>query len=178
MGAAAAALYVGRTVAQGYTELFFYVPPGKRAAADDPPAAVGDVAPYRLEWLTEDDPRWEKYLELYPNAYALQIIMNRRLVQHLREAGDQLDVPRVIDHAVDFPNGRKARAAVQALRKRGFRVDPLTPPKRPGAVWRVDFHREDRCDGDRPDQFVFEILQIVLPEGGDYDGWGAPVQKG
>jgi hypothetical protein len=178
MGAAAAALYVGRTVAQGFTELFFYVPPGKRATADNPPAVVGDVAPYRLEWVTEEDPGWEKYLELYPNVYALQTIMNRRLVRHMREGGDQLDVPREIDHVVDFPNGRKARAAAAALRRHRFRVDPLTPPRRNGAEWRLEFHREDRCDGSRPDQFVFEILEIVVPQGGDYGGWSAPVQKG
>jgi hypothetical protein len=178
MAAAAEAIYVGRTVAQGYTELYFYVPVERRAAADDPPAAVGDTGPYRLEWLIEDDPAWERYRELYPNVYALQTIMNRRLVAAMEQEGDQLDVPRLVDHVVFFPTEREARAAATELQGRGFRVDPLEPPEGPDAGWRLELHREERCDDDRPDAFVFEVLDVVVPHEGDYDGWGSPVQKG
>ncbi len=39
--------------------------------------------------------------------------------------------------------------------------------------WALSFHREDALADDQPDAFVTEILDIVLPLGGSYDGWGA-----
>lgn len=39
--------------------------------------------------------------------------------------------------------------------------------------FRLELHRSDALAGDRPDEFVGEILDVILPLGGDYDGWGA-----
>jgi hypothetical protein len=167
------AIFVGRIVAQGYTELFFYVPAEKRAAADDPVTAIGDVSPYELEWFTEEDAGWSWYNDLYPNAYAIQTIMNRRLVQQMVDKGDHLERPRVIDHLVVFPSRERARTAAEALAGHGFDVDEV---RRDGGDWRLEFHRRDACDGARPDEFCFEILKVVLPLGGDYDGWGSLLQ--
>jgi hypothetical protein len=50
----------------------------------------------------------------------------------------------------------------------------VVAPLEDGDAWALTFHRNDALAGGRPDQFCAEILDIVLPEGGDYDGWGAP----
>jgi hypothetical protein len=39
--------------------------------------------------------------------------------------------------------------------------------------WALQFHRDDALADGRPDDFVAEILDIILPLGGRYDGWGA-----
>ncbi|MBI5531377.1 MAG: DUF695 domain-containing protein [Deltaproteobacteria bacterium] len=175
MACAAKAMFVARTVAQGYTELFFYVPADQKQAANDPPAAVGRVAPYELEWYVEDDPRWDTYQELYPNRYAIQSIMNRRLVQQMTEVGDQIAVAREIDHLALFSREEQAREAARGLAERGFRVDE---PHFDEDRWSLQFHRNDSCEGNRPDEFVFEILDLIGPFDGEYDGWGSVVVKG
>jgi hypothetical protein len=171
---AADAIFVARVVGQGYTELIFHVPPERRAVADDAGSAVGALPPYQLEWLTEEDPAWALYGELYPNAYAIQTIWNRRLVEQMKRHGDQLQLSRVVDHLVVFPAQEPAVKAAEVLASRGFQVDP----PRHDDGWRLQFHRRDSCDGDRPDQFTFEILDLVLPLGGAYDGWGSAMVVG
>jgi hypothetical protein len=166
--AGADAIFVARVVAQGYTELLFYVP-AERADAF-PGASIGDVSPYALEWFSEEDAAWEIYGELYPNAYAIQSIWNRRLVEQMTKNGDQIELAREIDHLVVFPTLERARQASAALTARGFRVEE---PEQRDHDWSLEFHRVDRCDGDRPDEFVFEILDVVLPLEGAFDGWGS-----
>jgi hypothetical protein len=175
MEGAAAAIHVARLTAQGYTELVFYVPQANREAAEDPPAAVGDVAPYQLEWFVEDDPEWEKYDELFPNVYAMQSISNRRLVRQMVEAGDRIEVAREIDHFAVFPSEKQAREAGEKLTAAGFRMGE--PAANDDGRWGVEFQRHDACDGDKPDEFVFQILDLIEPFEGDYDGWGSMLQK-
>lgn len=165
------ALYVGRAVAYGATEFFFYVPSAQRTAQP----AVGPVAPYTLEVLAQDDPEWSRYLELFPSPYALQTIMNRRLVRQMLEHGDQLAVPRRIDHLARFDSQLQAAAAVKDLTGAGFEVD--APTQQDDGLWSVEFHRVDHADQGRPDEFVADVFRLIGPHEGDYDGWGSPVQR-
>jgi hypothetical protein len=171
---AADAISVARLVYGGYTDWLFYVPAERRAAAEDPKAAAGDVSPYELEWETGEDPGWIAYRNLYPDRYDIQTIWNRRQVSVMKEGGDRIDLPREIDHTATFPTEKRARQAAKALAGRGFRVGE---PRRHEGRWWLSFHRSDRCDGRRPDEFTFEILDVVLPLDGEFDGWGSMAPK-
>jgi hypothetical protein len=171
------AIYVARVVAYGFSEFYFYVPEKHRNAGAELGPLRKRLAPYELEWLPEDDAQWEGYFELYPNRYALQTIMNRRLVAQMVESNDQLEVPRTIDHMAFFPSREQAEAAGKALVAADFTVDPVAPPKDAEGGWGLQFHREDPCDGEHPDEFVFEVLDLITPHEGEYDGWGSPVQS-
>lgn len=168
------AVFVARVVAYGATELFFYVPATQRGAAPRAFDAMGSAAPYHLQWLDEDDADWAEYRALYPNRYALQTIHNRRLQQSMEQSGDRLEVPREVDHVAFFPSRERADAAREALTKAGFRVDA---PVEQAPKWCFEFHRTERCDGGAPDRFVFEVLDLLDPFDGEYDGWGSHVQR-
>jgi hypothetical protein len=170
------AIYVARLVAFGFSEFFFYVSTAQRSAAAAIAPLVKSLAPYELEWFDEDDATWERYFELYPNAYAMQTILNRNLIAHMVEAKDRLEIPRVIDHLAYFPSREQAEAAAKALVAADFTTDPVQPPKEEGGGWGLQFHREDQCDGESADEFTFEVLDLIIPHEGDYDGWGSPVQ--
>ena len=167
------ALFVYRILAQGFTHWVFYVPAEKRAAAEQPLATVGPIAPYRLDWFVEEDASWEQYGQLFPDRYAMQIIMNRRLLQRREEAGDRAELPRPIDHAATFRTRAAAETASIALAARGFEV--RAPVGRDDGSWLLELVRVDVCAPPRPDEVSFEILQIIEPLDGDYDGWGAIV---
>lgn len=167
-------VYVARAVAYGFTEFFFYVPLKHRA----PDASLlPDGGVYELEWFAEDDARWERYLELFPDAWSLQTMMNRRLVQQMVEAGDQLEVPREVDHVAFFPSKLQAVAARDALVAADFRVDEPGAPTEAEGPWRLEFHRDETCADGEPDEFVAEVLELIEPHEGDYDGWGSAIQK-
>ena len=110
-----------------------------------------------------------------PDPYSHQTILNRRLVKVFEDKGDQVDTPREIDHFAYFESQDQAEEASVALRTAGFEVDDLDPPDEDGEPWGLQFHRVDAVGGGRADEFCAEILDIVLPLEGDYDGWGAPM---
>lgn len=165
------ALFVYRLLAQGFTHWVFYLPTERRGAVEQLLAAAGPIAPYRLDWFVEEDASWEQYGQLFPNIYAMQIIMNRRLLQQRQEAGDRAELARPIDHAATFPSREAADAAARALTAHGFEVH--APVARDDGSWLLELVRVDVCAAPRPDEVSFEILKVIEPLGGSYDGWGA-----
>ena len=170
------AIYVGRLISGGYVDFIFYAPESQIEPAGTPLAGL-DASPYVIEALLEPDEGWEKYGAMYPDSSAMRSISNRNVVDAMTKRGDHLEVEREVDHLVYFSSEEKAQAAGGALAAVGFRVDPVRPPMEPGEPWALAFHRNERCDGDHPDRFVFEVLDLVVPLDGDYDGWGCEVQR-
>jgi hypothetical protein len=174
------AIQVGRVLHAGYSIFVFYVGlVASERCHENLPAIIGDTAPYRLEWLTEEDADWSYYREfLWPNPYALQSIHNRRLMDVREKHRDCPEIVREVDHFAYFPDEARTRKAMRLLAAAGFRVDE--PGRRDTDVerpWGVQFHRDDRLDARRPDEIVTEILDVILPLDGEYDGWGAVIER-
>ena len=102
----------------------------------------------------------------------MHTIMNRRLVTRLKENGDLLTPERPIDHRVYLPSEHAAREASAALGKRGFVTATSPRESSDGRGWAVDLSRRESCQPPHPDEWTYEILEIVAPLGGEYDGWG------
>jgi regulator of RNase E activity RraB len=169
------ALQVGRIVHGGYSTFVFYVP----EATDDGRLrrAFGDTQPYVVEVGRTADADWSFYFGfLWPDPYGMQSIQNRRLLHVRGEHGDKADVPREVDHLAIFDDEKKLREAATALERLGFRLDAPECDDATGE-WRLQFHRDDRVDAERADAFTTEILDVVLPLDGIYDGWGATIEK-
>ncbi len=168
------AIYVGRIMVGGSITLYYYVPEAARARIEkDLPGLLGDSDGYVVRWALEADPDWSHLAEgLAPDAYARQEIWNRRLLHQFERSGDSLTAPREVDHVVVFPTLAAAQRAGDLLRRSGFRVDP---PELSEDGHRLEFHRDECLADGRPDEFVVEVLDVVLPLEGDYDGWGAMV---
>lgn len=169
------AIYAGRVVHAGETVLYLYLPDEFGSKLQDLPSLVGDAGDYRLEWSTQPDPEWECYFQfLCPGPSERQGILNRRLQRIFEEKGDRMDVPREIDHLAFFPSEAQAKAALRELQAVGFRTDPIAPAVEKGDAWALEFHRDDAIAGNGPNAFCAEILDIIEPHEGEYDGWGAP----
>lgn len=166
-------LYVARAVAYGFSEFFFYVGPQHLQVGAE---LFKDVPDYELEYFAEADAKWERYAELYPDPWSFQTIMNRRLLAQLTEAGDRFELPRVIDHFAYFATRPQALAAKKDLEAADFAVDEPAAPKEGTETWGLAFHRDETLADGAPDEFVAEVLDLLEPHEGDYDGWGCPVQ--
>ena len=177
ISAALDGIYVGRFTCEGRTTFVFYLPAPQAKRLGVLGSILGRIRPYDSEWLMEDDPDWGYFTEfLYPDLYSQQVMANQQLVANLEEKGDQLEVPREVDHRAYFPTRESAAAATERLRGAGFRTDEpqlLEDSVRP---WALDFHRIESLADERPDEFCMEILDIILPFGGTYDGWGVELQ--
>lgn len=174
LSAALDAVYVGRFVTAGSTVFVLYLPTDTNV--DGVGEIIGELAPYEAEWLSESDPSWRIFHTfLYPDIYAFQSMMNRSLLEQLVTGGDSLVMPRQIDHLVLFSTRAEADQASTALAAKGFRVGPVTDGD--DGELKLTFDREDTLADQRPDVFVAEILDLVLPLNGRYDGWGCVVMK-
>ena len=179
------AIYVGRFLGGGFTTFVFYVPEAMRPRTKDLTGPIGDIGRYKAQWLSEDDPAWGFYADfLYPDARSHERMMNRQQLMEREKIGDQLEIPREIDHFAHFTSRESAEAAAVALRGAGFRIEPVADPRAasgddPGDDrWAVSFHRDEALTDGRPDAFCEEIRALIEPHDGDYDGWGGVVVKG
>jgi hypothetical protein len=153
-----------------------------QAIADlDLASSVRPFGPYEPEWLSQIDTAWSFYLEfLYPDPVSRERMLNRDQLRHRRKLGDCLEVPRTIDHLVVFASREAADRAAHALGAAGFRCDPVRESAAGDGGqqdFRLEFHRDDSLDEDRPDAFCAEIRELIEPFDGDYDGWGALIVK-
>ena len=172
-----AAELVGFYDLNGATTLVFYARPKMTPAAVA--KTIGDIGPYTVDVHVAPDPEWRFYIDvLFPDAYALQGIWNRALIDELESHGDTLEEPRDVDHLVTFPSRPQAEKAAKELQAAHFHLDGVDPDDEEKGRFAVTFHRSETLEGDKANHFSAEILDIVLPHDGEYDGWGAPAVGG
>lgn len=127
------ATYAGRCTTAGNRDSYFYVAdPGAFTHAAE--SAMAGFPEYLYATGHRDDPDWTAYRDfLYPGARDLQRIHNRRVMEVLQANGDDISLPRLIDHRAYLPT----RAAVAALRAQllaqGFSLvgEPAVRPSSP-----------------------------------------------
>jgi regulator of RNase E activity RraB len=170
------AIYVGHLITDGALHVVAYAPPER---VGDPSDLLEGFDPgdYEVGWLIEDDPEWGMLLEfLYPDAYAMQVIQNRRLMSARAEHGDDPSLVHTVDHTASFATREQADEAAEALARAGFEIEAVTADDQADG-WTVNFKRDERLDGDRPDEFCVEILELIEPFEGAYWGWGAMIVR-
>jgi regulator of RNase E activity RraB len=176
-GAAAAGFtYVGRLRNQGDWQLTFYAAAGKEAALEEiVVVALADAdRGYRIG--SQEDAEWGYYDEfLMPNAERFQWIMNRRVVQQLEGSGDQVETPREVDHFIHFADADARDAFARAAEALGFRAEPQDPDQTNNLPFGISLHRDDAVTLNHIHEVVMTLSDLADENGGDYDGWGAPV---
>ncbi len=174
-------LYVGRVEINALCDFIFYTPDSPDASADVVQDLLADVASdYELVTTVELDPDWNLYRDfLWPNPYEYQLMLNRRQVELALTHGHDLDGDVVVDHITLFYRQARAVEAASKLRIAGFEVDEPRRLSREGdpPEWSVAFRRADRLDRTHIDGVVIDVLDIILPLEGRYDGWSAPANQ-
>jgi len=174
------AIFVGRFMAEGVVTFGFYLPEASRTRAEHLDRELPPLGGYSAEGALADDPDWEFYFDfLFPDRFSHQVMMNRQVLANLVEAGDHLQSPREIDFFAYFPSRPQADEAMVTLDKAGYRSDaPEASDERPAAQrWSLQFHRHDRLADGRADELCHEILTLLAPHEGVFDGWGSPLAK-
>ena len=174
------AKYVGRITSDGWRKGFYYArtPAGLEEAARDAMAAFPD---YRIEVRTEADPQWRVYLDqLAPDEFGRHTIENRRLVDMLKQSGDDGESPRPVDHWLYFESAEGRQKFVEQVRAEGFAAQVLdeTAQSDPQRPYGVQLTRHDRATLEWLDPLTADLWFRAENCGGRYDGWGAMVTSG
>lgn len=166
--------YIARQTGDSKRKFYFY---GSAQADFDSLIDRIDQAFPTYEKTTFDfeDPQWEAYLDdLYPNAMAMNEITNRAVLVHMEDAGDDLNLPRTIDHSIIFDNRKSVKEFEKIVKEKGFTVEINSS----GFLKKTYDLLVQRVD--RPadlDPVTFELEQLAQSLGGSYDGWGC-LQQG
>ena len=170
-------IHVGRLRNAGDWQLTFYGRPEHEAMLDDMATAgiAGPARGYRTG--AKEDPDWDYYRDfMYPDAERHQWIMDRRVVDQLREQGDALGTKRPIDHYIDFPPDADLTSFLAAVDDQGFSLQSTTPSE-DGKTVSVQLVRDDALADMAIHYVVMLLVELAVPAGGDYNGWGSPITK-
>lgn len=137
-------------------------------------AAMAKAFPdYTSSTFHFEDAGWQAYIDdIYPNEMAMNDISNRAVYQQLANLGDDLNIPREIDHTFQFSTLAQAQEFETIVKQAGYAVT-IEPQDPPGLTYEVLAQRIDPPA--RLDPITFELSQLAAQMGGSYDGWGCRV---
>jgi hypothetical protein len=174
-------LYVGRVEVNGLCDYIFYAPESPDASAEVVQDLLSRIAgDYELVTTIERDDEWNLYRDfLWPNPYEYQLMMNARQIELALAKGGDVDGDIAIEHLALFYREARARDAVSKLSAAGFEVDEPQRQSREGEPpeWSVAFRRSGRLRSTHVDGVVIDVLDIILPLEGRYDGWTVPASQ-
>ena len=133
---------------------------------------------YTLAVVEDED--WELYFQaLYPDRYEYQSIMNRMLIENIKNNGDSM-VPRVLEHCLHFKIEENGEAFLAKVMEDGFiklSSENLTDNEDIDKEYPYELviGRED--DFEDIDEIVWYLMDLAEEFDGDYDGWGCHIVK-
>ncbi len=165
--------YVARQTDDGKRKFYFYTSPEFGFVSLI--AVLEQAFPaYEKTTFNFEDIGWQTYFEdLYPNAIGMNEISNRSVFLQLEANGDNLDIPREIDHTVIFENRKQANEFSRIAEGRGFTVNIKTKGIF-SKTYDLLVQRIDPPSG--LDPITYELQELATGLGGSYDGWGCLVQ--
>lgn len=101
-----------------------------------------------------------------------QRAMNSEQLAQRAKMGDQLDVPREIEHFAIFTGRKEADAARAQLEAIGYRCSVV---RRGWSKFELHVKHTTVLETHEVDNFVGEVFAVVERHHGSYDGWGGPL---
>ena len=170
---------VGRITGSNRREFYFYASePGEFDAAVA--RAMQGFPDYKYEAGSAFQPEWEQYLELlYPSDSNLQRMFNRRVLDSLAEGGDVHDIPRKVDHWLEFPSAEARTACRATLEAIDYVFEDEFFAEEPGEELphSLVMSRVDAVDSHTINGITLDLARLAAEHGGRYGGWESPVTK-
>ena len=174
---ATGAVLAGVVRSEGFLELWFYTQ-NAEALAKTCEEALQTFEGYQSGYNIAEDPEWEDYFGfLYPDEFSYQTMQNRKVLMQLEKNGDKMEVPREIDHFIYFKEAAQQQAFAKEAEAKGFKVrfndDEFVEDRKAEGKeypYMLEATREDSPL--KIDDIVWDLLELVSPFEGNYDGWG------
>jgi len=162
------AIYVGSRVVDGWSEFYFYAYDSKKLDA-----IVNKIlAPsnYVYESNVVRDTKWGFYeSQLLPTELELHNIQSAKIIFLLKEEGDDISVPRVVEHYVSFETPTQKNRFINTLDIEGFSFkDELDSDEFENGIALVKIHA---VSYDEVSKVVAELFEVVKKNNAYYEGW-------
>jgi hypothetical protein len=169
--------YVGRVTVAGCRHFYFYTSRTdfvwRRFIAE-----LSARSGYEMEAGFRDDPQYDGYWrELYPSADDWCVIRDMKVIESLKENGDDGTASRQIDHWIYFPNKGAVLPFIAWAENNGFVHDAEYSHEGDDGRYCVRLHHEGPARIDDVSHHTIALRRKAAELGADYDGWETPVIK-
>jgi uncharacterized protein (TIGR01619 family) len=124
------------------------------------------------------DKIWQAYLDfLYPNALSLEFILNEKLLVKLKEAGDQLDKERPVNHIIYFTTEADEQCFIPYMLKQHFKMVSKQKTDNIKQPFKLEISRTDKVDLSSISAISIDMKRMAMKCNGEYDGWETLVVK-
>ena len=169
--------YVGRVLSGGEAHFIFYL----KYAFEWPDvvaAAMGHFPEYSHTFGSREDAEWGVYRKLLsPTPRERQMIHNHHACDRLRSAGDNLRLPRAIEHRAYFETPEARRRFAEEISAEGFKVQKELPPSERTPLYGLQFYRTDSPYYYDIDALTLSLIDLGSRFDGQYDGWETSLVK-
>jgi len=167
--------YVGRIISDGSVTFLYYLQ-FTYNWEDFLAYALDEAKAYEISSGHQDDSEWGFYQNLlYPTSKEWQIIQNHKVCDQLKESGDNLHLPRAIEHKLFFTDVDKKEIMVAQLMEEGFKIkDELSNEE---GVKGLSFYRTDKPFYYNIDELTLHLVDMLDANGAQYDGWETSIVK-
>ena len=168
--------YVGRVISNGYVTFLYYLQ-FTYNWQDFLEFALDEFSHYEISSGFQDDGEWNYYQKLlYPTSKEWQIIQNHKVCDAMRMKGDNLHLPRAIEHKLFFAeNSDSSHVLLEKLESEGFKIQ--NEIENDEGVKGVSFYRIDKPFYHDIDELTLYLIDLLEAHGASYDGWETSIVK-
>ncbi|MEM6346618.1 MAG: DUF695 domain-containing protein [Bacteroidota bacterium] len=169
-------VYAGRNTHDSKRIFYYYC-----ASAVDHEGVVeevmGEFADHQYTLENFADPDWAFFKQfLYPSQVEYQSILNRRVIEKLKENGVSVAETQEVEHFLYFYSETAREMFLERIQNDNFRVIGKGFTEGSGRPpYSLVLVREDKVDTQTIDAVVLYLIQAAELCQGEYDGWGTAV---
>lgn len=165
-------IFAGRVTCDNNREFFFYCE--SKGAEKTVIKSMSGFPEYSYTKKCTQDKSWKEYSEfLYPVPAEMQTILNRRVIQNLRERGDSLGSPREVSHYIYFKTADERDTYASEAGKQGFKTASAKLNKENGSShpYSLRLVKTESVDPQSVDDSTMYLFDLAEKHNGSYDGW-------
>ncbi|MGH1362885.1 MAG: DUF695 domain-containing protein [Calditrichia bacterium] len=171
-------MYIGRYTVNGKRCFALYLPEGipVELILNGVMENFGD---YDYELDVQQDEAWSFFDDfLYPDRENLQYIMNRQVMRHLQEKGDDLTTHREVEHWIYFSDLDSFFDCKEKVERLGYAIltEAFDEEEDMDMPYRLHFSRNENLLDKSFDDNVIHLLRTAEEHDGEYDGWETEVK--
>lgn len=164
-------IFAGRMTYDGSRILYYYLKNDK-GIKDRIEELLEEYEDYGYSADIEKDKTWSKYTDyLYPQKFEMQTILNRHVLEYLKEHGDILVEPREVDHYIYFNNSEKRSEFKKAIIDLGYNVTKEGKNENYDNPFSLIITRIDTVTFEDITDITAELFDLAEEYDGNYDGW-------
>jgi uncharacterized protein (TIGR01619 family) len=124
------------------------------------------------------DKDWGYYRDfLYPSEDIKGYLEDQKVVEALRNAGDNLTKSRQVNHWAYFKSELEMKSFKTEIQKIGFKIQAFGKIEHDSTPFEIQFWKTDKVDLDSINPITSSLRELANKYNGSYDGWETSVEK-